>query len=118
MDGSMSARELAAVALGAIGPDAKDALPVLIRLAEVHAKDEWSLAKDKQPKLLPDHFGGEKCSDDYLVDAICKIRRKRKKAPHECVAHVPVRCFSHAKDPCHCDSSSALPGSMAFLLLF
>jgi HEAT repeat protein len=76
MDGSMSARELAAVALGAIGPDAKEALPVLIRLAEVHAKDEWSLVKNKQPKLLPDHFGGEKYSDDYFVDAICKIRRK------------------------------------------
>jgi HEAT repeat protein len=75
-DGLLSTHQYAAIALGRIGPDAKDALPHLIRLAEIHAKDEWEHVKAKQPKLRSDHFGGEQYSDDYFIDAICKIRQK------------------------------------------
>jgi HEAT repeat protein len=75
-DGLLSTHQYAAIALGEIGPDAKDALPHLIRLAERNAKDEWERDKDKQPKPGPDHFGGLQYSDDYFVDAICKIRQR------------------------------------------
>jgi hypothetical protein len=74
-DGIMSTHEHAAIALGKIGPDAQDALPLLIKLAEVHAKDEWARIKTEKPDLRPDNFGGKKYSDDYFVDAICKIRQ-------------------------------------------
>jgi len=75
-DWLLSTHQYAAIALGEIGPDAKDALPHLIRLAETNARDEWERVKAKQPKLRPDQFGGQKYSDDYFVDAICKIRQR------------------------------------------
>jgi hypothetical protein len=75
-EGLLSTHQYAAIALGCIGPDAKDALPHLIRLAKLHAKDEWERVKAKQPKLRPDHFGGQQYSEDYFIDAICKIREK------------------------------------------
>jgi hypothetical protein len=74
-DRLLSTHQYAARALGQIGPDAKDALPHLIRLAEIHAKDEWEAVKAKRPESRPDNFGGRKYADDYFVDAICKIRQ-------------------------------------------
>jgi hypothetical protein len=69
-------QKLAAMALGRIGPEADEALPFLIRLAEKHAPEEWAKAKTVQPE--PRIIGSERVefSRDYFVDAICKIRRK------------------------------------------
>jgi hypothetical protein len=67
-------QQLAALALGTIGPDAKAALPVLIHLAETHARDEWEKVKSEQPAQRRNVFGDMQYSDDYFVDAICKIR--------------------------------------------
>jgi hypothetical protein len=72
----LSNQEHAAIALGKIGPEARAALPTLMRLAEKQAPDEWKNLRDHQPEIREDHFGGTKYSDNYFVDAICKIRRK------------------------------------------
>jgi hypothetical protein len=67
-------QQWAARILGAIGPDAKEALPELIKLAEKHAKTEWDKARDKQPNPAEDEDGERRYSKDPFVDAICRIR--------------------------------------------
>ena len=42
---------------------------------ELAVKMYEGLVKTKPPKLHSDNFGGQKYSDDYFVDAICRIRR-------------------------------------------
>lgn len=73
----LCSHEHAAIALGEIGADAKPALPLLIKLAEQHAPEEWEKVKNHTPQRHPDQFGGTKFSDDYIIDAICKIRAKK-----------------------------------------
>ena len=67
-------QQLAAKALGAIGPEAKATLTALTRLAETHAADEWAKVKFHQPEQHRNAFGQMQYSDDYFVNAICKIR--------------------------------------------
>jgi hypothetical protein len=69
-------QQLAAEALGALGPDAEAALPALTRLAEVHARDEWAKVKSHQPVGQRNLFGDMRYSNDDFVDAICKIRSR------------------------------------------
>ncbi len=75
-DRLLSTHQHVAIALGKIGPVAEAALPSLIRLAEKHAPGEWNRVKAQTPAPENDHFGGMKYSDDYLIDTICKIRKK------------------------------------------
>lgn len=70
----LSSHDLAAIALGRIGPAAKEALPTLRRHAEERAPEELKKVLAKVPELQDDHFGGKKYSDDYYVDAYCKVR--------------------------------------------
>jgi hypothetical protein len=72
----ISGHTYAALALGRIGPAAKDALPDLVRIAKVRSPSEWGRIEKHQPESRPDNFGGRKFSDDYFVDAICKIRQQ------------------------------------------
>jgi len=68
----LSTHDYAALVLGNIGAGAKDALPVLIRLAETSAAEEWQRVKNSNPAA--DNSG--RYSENYVVDAICKIRRE------------------------------------------
>ena len=69
-------QQLAALALGRIGPEARAALPALTQLAETHARDEWDKLKSKQPEKQRNVFGDMQYSDDYFIDAICRIRQR------------------------------------------
>jgi hypothetical protein len=69
-------QQLAALALGRIGPNATAALPALTHLAETHAPDEWEKVKLKQPEQRRNVFGDMTYSDDYFIDAICKIKQR------------------------------------------
>jgi hypothetical protein len=74
----MTTHQHAAIALGRIGPAAKEALPDLIRLAQAHAPEEWRRVQARFPEARPDNSGGAKYSDDYFVNAIYKIRKPAK----------------------------------------
>lgn len=69
-------QQLAAMALGRIGPDSAPALPVLVRLAEKHAPDEWNRVKNQRPGFINPFSRRDRLADDYFVDAILRIRRK------------------------------------------
>jgi hypothetical protein len=69
-------QQLAAMALGKIGPDSAPALPALISLAEKHAPEEWSRLKDQPPKFVNPFALRDRLADDYFIDAILRIRRK------------------------------------------
>ena len=72
----VSGHMYAALALGRIGPAAKDALPDLNRIAKARSPSEWERIQKQQPESKPDNSGGRKFSDDYFIDAICKIRQQ------------------------------------------
>jgi len=69
-------QQLAALALGRIGPEAAAALHALTHLAETHAHDEWEKVKRQQPDQHNNLFGDIEYSRDYFIDAICKIRQR------------------------------------------
>jgi HEAT repeat protein len=69
-------QQLAALALGRIGPESRAALPALTQLAETHARDEWEKLKSQQPEKQRNVFGDMQYSDDYFIDAICRIRQR------------------------------------------
>jgi hypothetical protein len=73
-EGWLSNHEHAAIALGKIGPEAKEALPALTRLARQHAPEELDRVKNNRPAIRDDPFGDWQYSEDYFVEAICKIR--------------------------------------------
>jgi hypothetical protein len=68
-------QQLAAMALGKLGPDAAPALPALIRLAERHAPEEWNRLKNHPPRFVNPFDRRARMADDDFVDAILRIRR-------------------------------------------
>jgi hypothetical protein len=69
-------QQLAAMALGKIGPDSAPALPGLIRLAERHAPEEWNRLKNQPPMFNNPFDTRARLAADDFVDAILRIRRK------------------------------------------